>query len=556
MGSGASTLATKTLIGVNELKLMFDGESAHAYLSKSDRCVKFWTAVCQRVLSGMKASSSLQVKHFRAKELLPVDICYFKDQDIAVRFTDLDEDLGDLDASNDKDGGGGLIGLSEASVFLAANKYELGDDTQFFFPTNEEGRKVGHDLFDAVYPKSEYAFEELHSNHALTLICYYGVGQHYLTGVRSASQHNVENADCEVDLSFLFPYKTRANYERYGAIAYFDKDKEVIAIYWSLQNRVVYPSEADWEHVKYVFRSSLLTAITGRDHLVFVHWIVSNNAVFATRQSFRPDHPIRRLLKQHLFNTVQVNWSAKNVLQPTNGLAARLFAFDGENWNKILSDCLKTIKYETFDDFINKKGLPEHVAKDLPLSVDGKALWNVIYKYVSTYLSLWYPDDASVLADSDITVYWAHYGPLPFWTSFDLPPLNRENLFQQITHTIFWVTGGHELVGSIGPYANDPNGVGCKIIPDKNEADVDSFLLAKCLISMTSLKKPMLMNDWTHVHVHPGLNQQQVDHVKQTLIKFQDDLAILSQRIDELNQHREHKFVSFNPRVLEVSVSV
>jgi hypothetical protein len=110
----------------------------------------------------------------------------------------------------------------------------------------------------------------------------------------------------EIDLSFLSKYRTRDPFEKYGCIVYFNIKKEPIAIYWCHGQKFVYPNEEDWSHVKYVFRSSLITAITLKDHLVEVHWIISNTLVFATIESFDVFHPIKRLLTPHIYYTMNV----------------------------------------------------------------------------------------------------------------------------------------------------------------------------------------------------------------------------------------------------------
>jgi hypothetical protein len=277
-------------------------------------------------------------------------------------------------------------------------------------------------------------------------------------------------------------------------VAIFGADKNIIAIYWSLAGKVIYAPDAgtedqealdEWSHVKFVFKSSLFTAVTIKDHLVHLHWTISNNLMFASRQSFSANHPLRRLLKPHTYRAASINWASKTVLLPDDALAWRMFALDKADWYRAVNDCIHANKYQTFDDFCSEKDLPEEVAATLPLIQDGKALNAVIRKYVSHYVSAYYKDNAAVLADKDIHTYWAHYGSLPLWPSYGLPALSKETLIDQITHSIFGVTGMHELLGSIVEYLDSPGGLGCKIAPGKAEVDVQSFFQQLSLIALT-----------------------------------------------------------------------
>lgn len=56
------------------------------------------------------------------------------------------------------------------------------------------------------------------------------------------------------------------------------------------------PASAEWEYVKFVFRSSLFTLVTLVDHLYGMHLLEANSAVLAVRRSLSTAHPLRRFL--------------------------------------------------------------------------------------------------------------------------------------------------------------------------------------------------------------------------------------------------------------------
>lgn len=88
-------------------------------------------------------------------------------------------------------------------------------------------------------------------------------------------------------------------------------------------------------------------------------------------------------------------------------------------------------------------------------------------------------------------------------------------------------------------------------------ASKQSHTLVVSLVCMTSLPKPLLLNDWTHLLVPKQDNPQQsiatVTAVQQT---WQCDLQALAVTIDERNQTRSKPFDKMNPRLMNSAVSV
>lgn len=66
----------------------------------------------------------------------------------------------------------------------------------------------------------------------------------------------------------------------------------------------------------------------------------------------------------------------------------------------------------------------------------------------------------------------------------------------------------------------------------------------------------MLMDDWSHIHIHDRLSDEQKPKLIEVVAKFQADLTILSGSIDVSNLSRRKPFEAFNPKYLESSVSV
>ena len=132
----------------------------------------------------------------------------------------------------------------------------------------------------------------------------------------------------------------------------------------------------------------------------------------------------------------------------------------------------------------------------------------------------------------------------------------------------------HEFLGSATEYLTDPSVLPSKVAPNNSVADVQSYFLALSLISLTGMRQPQLMSDWSHLHEYLKTNDSnKYDSVIKVLNNFQIDLKQQSQVIDKRNEIRLSKkisnltkdnteemswnaFNSFNPRVMECSVSI
>ena len=455
---------------------LYDGLSAKYYEMDVDRSTRFWIALVN-AQADEKIPGPGVVKNITPKRIL--DLCPgdVPGQNMSIRFTDLDEDFGDLDA--------GLLGYLQGALFINSKKLQLDESKQEYFPTPKRGQEVGYAAMPKALPKQIEPWEDLVSDEAMSLVAFYGVGQFYLQSARNPSITGVPGAAYEIDLSYLFNYEVREPFEPYGAIAVYGEDEAIIGIFWSLKQEFVKPGDAAWEHVKYVFKTTLFTSATLKEHLALVHWQTANPLVFATRQSFEADKPMHRLLKQHTFRTVLINLGSKDLLLPKYGVAYRVFAFSKNVWYRAVHDIVAFNKYETFADFVAKKNLPETLIKKLPYFQDGFELYAIIRKYVAAYLGVYYETDADVLGDQDMLDYWSHYDRMPMWPSYGLPALSLETLIDQVAYSIFGVTAQHEMVGSLVEYIVNPAGCGAKITPNKAEADVQSFFQTLSLIALT-----------------------------------------------------------------------
>lgn len=248
----------------------------------------------------------------------------------------------------------------------------------------------------------------------------------------------------------------------------------------------------------------------------------------------------------------------------------QMFAMDEASWKAALHDSARSYKYQTFPDFIASKGFNGEELSSFPLAVDGMEFWAVVKKYVTAYLTLFFPDDESCRRDGELQAFWQHSKQSELGFDIGLPDvLSLESLIDFVTNCIFQVTGNHEYVGGIVEYSLDPSLMPTKIAPKQSVADVQSYFLFVSLTALTGTHMPDLMNDWTHIHAYlcePSTDSSSLQgrhgEVLSVLASFQEDLRRLSEVVDARNKERSalwpraNSFNAFNPRLLQCSVSV
>ena len=203
-----------------------------------------------------------------------------------------------------------------------------------------------------------------------------------------------------------------------------------------------------------------------------------------------------------------------------------------------------------------------------PPARDGLAVWHAMERYAKDFLSKFFASDEALLADAEVLAFWAHFeGQLT--TGWQLPPLTgMEVLCTLLADLMFWVTAGHELVGSVVEYVSTPYGCITKLLKPGNGGDgvlpdAQTYAQGLAVIMLTGTKMPPLMSNWAHLFEAAGCKGWGVDkqqHALDASRRFQKDLATVAEEQAARNEQRaqagQRKFVAFNPRILETAVSI
>merc|ERR1712228_1118386 len=117
------------------------------------------------------------------------------------------------------------------------------------------------------------------------------------------------------DVSYLAQYAVRRGYNKYGAVAYFDRNLQIIAIHtywdkkiWSKPRRdsdSAYLS--DWEYAKWCWKTSVIVSSHLKEWTIKCRFIEINAFVQSVQKYLEPNHAIRRLFKPFMYGTVSAN---------------------------------------------------------------------------------------------------------------------------------------------------------------------------------------------------------------------------------------------------------
>jgi hypothetical protein len=186
-------------------------------------------------------------------------------------------------------------------------------------------------------------WDEMTSDFAIQRWCFSGLAAHVTkkvsahTGDRPWANGSTDGGDHDSEVYFMNDwdwmsgFEVRSGFEQYGATAFFNKEGGLLKI-WRSKNvkdedssvgMNITKGHALWEHAKWSFKCTVLTGVTLRDHLVYLHFMASNILATTTVETMRSVHPIRIMLRPHVWGTTKINVGASRTLSVPLGLVHR-----------------------------------------------------------------------------------------------------------------------------------------------------------------------------------------------------------------------------------------
>ena len=144
------------------------------------------------------------------------------------------------------------------------------------------------------------------------------------------------------------------------------------------------------------------------DHLYGIHFTIGNAIVTANVRELPPTHPVRRLLTPFGFRTEAINYQAALVLSPeyhlihragplTNAGMAATYAYANTS-ARLLTWSTAAYKIRTRRDSVD--------TFNLPMDEDGTDYYNIINRFVRSYLQLHYDYPTNTCGSDATLVRW------------------------------------------------------------------------------------------------------------------------------------------------------
>lgn len=453
-----------------------------------------------------------------------------------MTYVPLDEDAAPAPAGAENSAAKGAKIMSEILATPIVDDFRQWQDV-------ETVEKVIADHFIGIQPEALELWTDVTSDATITNLAFQGLAAHLLSPVTGQGP-----AAFKVDLSSLSKTPVREGNELMGAIALFDANRNLLSIHVENDDTTYVPGDALWEHAKWHFRCAVFTYVTLVNHLAGLHMGVSEITMEATREALPDDHPLRRLLKPHVYLVGKTNTTVARVLGPEGGIGHRMWPFNFDGLVKLFEEGVETAPFEPFPRWLKNRGLANLSDEIYPFATDGLALYKICHDYVENYLAIYFSGE-SVVSDPAVQAWWKQLEATPLRSGLGTLQ-TKEQLIDLVAQIIYAVSGHHSHVGALTRYLADPRFMGSKVRVGSELSDMQSTFLTLSLNAVTGLPQPKLLDDFTHMFLE--LHKEQAVEVFQ---QFHESLVTLGREIDSRNETRKMPLRTFHPVVLDSSVS-
>ncbi|RZA27460.1 MAG: lipoxygenase [Proteobacteria bacterium] len=176
------------------------------------------------------------------------------------------------------------------------------------------------------------------------------------------------------------------------------------------QGRTIYTPMDKWSWK--IARSTVQAATNAHSaiisHLSLTH-IVMEPVALCLYRNLSPKHPVYALLQPHIENTLIINNSAFKTLVGPNQFVDRMLGSTIDSNYDLIRSTRRDFDFKAQylpNKLSRNKTLDNTTLSLYPYRDDGLLLWNEIYRWVSKYLSYYYPTEKDLAMDLEIQA-WA-----------------------------------------------------------------------------------------------------------------------------------------------------
>ncbi|MCA9567119.1 MAG: hypothetical protein KC656_04725, partial [Myxococcales bacterium] len=186
------------------------------------------------------------------------------------------------------------------------------------------------------------------------------------------------------------------------------------------------------------------SAHLGRTHLVM------EAVTVAMKRELAPNHPLAVLLEPHTETTLAIDHSAKTSLIARGGTVDTVFAAKIRSFGDFVQSQVSAWSIRDTDPRVQlaRRGLDDtDVLPVHPYRDDVGPVWDAIHTHVGAYLRLYYPNDATVRADTEVQAFVHALSAHDGGRLHDVPAANGfDDLHGLVTSLVFTASAQHSAV--------------------------------------------------------------------------------------------------------------
>ncbi|MDH4186291.1 MAG: hypothetical protein OEV08_04780, partial [Nitrospira sp.] len=296
-----------------------------------------------------------------------------------------------------------------------------------------------------------------------------------------------------------------------------------------------YPSDANWAIAEQLALCTLSTHTSLIRHWNWVHLIGGEALSIVTRNTLPEDHPFCRLLWPHIFGTQASNRLCTESQLVPGGDFESVFSYAHKEMYGLFTDTVGAFDVQDWDPQAAsaKRGiLPEGM--DLPTGNNLEALFDVMYRHTTRYLSMYYASDAEVRADRGICQWVDELSKaLPNGLPMTPETLTQASLARFASSCIYFASVQHDLVGAfLWNYQLWTHAMPVQVACDGRRESLDVYQRLVNTNFMLNTPRAPLMSDLTAIALPDSVRPDRRVRAVDAFVRFREELIALQQMME------------------------
>ena len=239
------------------------------------------------------------------------------------------------------------------------------------------------------------------------------------------------------------------------------------------------PGDSGWEAAVKTALCAVSNEISIVRHFTWVHLAAGSMFAIATRNQFRADHPMRRLLWPHMFRSQYSNDMITEIQLGDTGDLANMFSFTADGVHALIDVSYQRYRIETAHPKLNaaRRGITG-AGFDTPSQDNLEQLYDVFLRHTTRYVESYYEDDAAVAGDGQVNAWLAEMDRLiPNGTGAVTNGMGSRQALAELCATMIYVGSvQHEVLGTnLWNYQLWTHIIPCRIYTNGQNEPVDVY---------------------------------------------------------------------------------